>query len=70
MENRSKIFEDVELQTMLDEDTKTTPRNWTLVNKLFPIGYERWERFRRPVDGYHDIWTNGKAQKHTRYFDR
>ena len=24
-----------------------------LINKLFPIGYERWERFRRQVDGYH-----------------
>ena len=27
--------------------------NWTLVNELFSIGYERWERFRRLVDGYH-----------------
>ena len=25
----------------------------TLVDMLFSIGYERWERFRRPVDGYH-----------------
>ena len=27
--------------------------NWTLVNELFQIGYKRWERFRRTVDGYH-----------------
>ena len=27
--------------------------NWALVNKLFSIDYERWERFRRPVVGYH-----------------
>ena len=27
--------------------------NRALDNKLFPIGYESWERFRRPVDGYH-----------------
>ena len=24
-----------------------------LVKKLLPIDYERWKRFRRPLDGYH-----------------
>ena len=42
--------------------TKTIPKhknnsssNWALVDKLFPIGHERWERFGRPVDGYHKL---------------
>ena len=34
--------------------------NWALVNKLFPIDYERWERFRRPINGYHTSWTTSK----------
>ena len=29
-----------------------SPSNWVLVNKLLSIGYEKWERFRRSVDGY------------------
>ena len=28
--------------------------------KVVPIGYERWERFRSPVDGYHMSWTTDK----------
>ena len=51
-----KKFEDVELQALLnDGDSQTqnnSASNWTLVNKLFPIGYERWERFGRAVDGW------------------
>ena len=49
-----KKFKDMELQVLLDEDDSETQKqsNWALVNKLFAIGYERWERFRRPVDGY------------------
>ena len=37
---------------MIRKHKNNSPSNWALVNKLFPIGYERWERFRRPVDGY------------------
>ena len=33
---------------------------FALVNKPFPIGYERWERFRRRVDRYHTSWTTDK----------
>ena len=35
-------------------------RKWALAKKLFPIDYERWERFRRPVDGYYMSWTTVK----------
>ena len=38
---------------MIRKYKNNSPKNWELVNKLFPIGYERWERFKRPVDGYH-----------------
>lgn len=27
--------------------------NFELVNELFPIAYEKWERFRKPVHRYH-----------------
>ena len=53
-EKPPKKFEDVELQALLGEDESQTKNNWlsnwALVNKQFPIRYERWERFRRPVD--------------------
>ena len=54
---RPKKFEDVELQALLVEDDSqaqnNSSSNWALVNKLFPIDYERWESFRRSIDGYH-----------------
>ena len=37
-----------------------SPSNWMLVNNMFSIGYERWERLRRLVDGYPVSWTIGK----------
>jgi len=40
----------VELQALLDEDDSA------LVNKLFPIAYKRWERFRKSADGCHMNW--------------
>ena len=52
-----KKFENVELQVLSSEDdsqtTNNSPSNWTLVNKLFPINHERWERFRRLIYGHH-----------------
>ena len=41
------------LAKMIRKHKNNLPRNWPLVNKLFPICYERWERFSTPVDGYH-----------------
>ena len=38
---------------MIRKHKNNSPSNWELVNELFPIGYEKWERYRRPVDGYH-----------------
>ena len=38
---------------MIRKHDNNLPSNWALVNKLFPLGYERWERFRRLVDEYH-----------------
>ena len=38
-------------------DTKTIRR---AIERLFPIGYKRWERFRRKVEGYHMSWTINK----------
>ena len=57
---------------MIRKHENNSPSNWILVIKLFRIDYERWERFRRPVDGYHTSWTtaNGKAQKRKWHFAR
>ena len=61
-----KQFEDAELRELLDEDVRghknNSPSNWALDDKLFLIGYKRWERFRRPIDGYHLCWTTGKGK--------
>jgi len=46
-EKPPKKYEDVELQALLDEDDSA------LENKLFPIAYKRWERFRKSADGCH-----------------
>ena len=35
---------------------------WALVNKLFSISHERWERFGRTVDGYHVSRMTGKLK--------
>ena len=45
---------------MIRKHKNNSLRNWALVNKLFPIGYERWKRFKRPVDGDHMSWTKDK----------
>ena len=38
---------------MIRKHKNNSLSKWALVNKLFSIGYERWERFRRSVDGYY-----------------
>ena len=38
---------------MIHKHINNSPSNWTLVNKMFPVGYERWKRFRGPVNWYH-----------------
>ena len=57
---------------MIRKHKNNPPSNYVLLNKLFPIGYERFERFRRPIDGCHMSWTTDKwkTQKHMRYFVR
>ena len=52
---------------------KNNPRsNWALIHKPFIISYERGQRFRRAVDGYHVSWTIGKWKiaKHKCHFAR
>ena len=36
---------------MIRKHKNNSPGNWALVNKLFPICYEIWKRFRIPLDG-------------------
>ena len=36
---------------MIHKHKNNSQSNWGLVNKLFPIAYEKWERFRKSVDG-------------------
>ena len=38
---------------MIRKHKNNSPNNWALVNKLFPTGHEKWERFRKSIDGYH-----------------
>ena len=45
---------------MIRKHKNNSPSNWMLVNKLFPISHKRWERFGRPIDGYHVNWITGK----------
>ena len=52
---------------MIRKHKNNSPSNWALVNNLFPIGYERWERFRRAVDGYHMSWTVDKWKSTKRH---
>ena len=57
----AKKLEVVKLQALLEQlsgkmirkHKNNSPSNWVSVNKLFPVGYERWERFKTPIDGYH-----------------
>ena len=53
-------FVDVELRALLDEEDSQTQQQ-QLAEQL-GVGYERWERFRRPVYGYHVCWTTGKEK--------
>ena len=57
---------------MIHRHKNNAPNNWASVKKVFPIGYGRWERFRRPVDG--TTWVERqpkwKAQQHMWYFVR
>ena len=58
---------------MIHKHKNNSQSNWALVNKLFPIAYERWERFRKSSDGCHMNWTrdrNGEAQKYMWNFAR
>ena len=38
---------------MIRKHINNSPSNWALVNILFTVSYERWERFRRLIGGYH-----------------
>ena len=56
---------------MSSKHKNNSTSNWTLVKKRFPIGHERWERFRRPVDEYHKSSTTGKwksAKTHLTFY--
>jgi len=39
--------------------------NWALVNKLFPIAYERWKRFRKSADECHINERQMERRKNT-----
>ena len=46
---------------MIHKHKNNSQSNWALViNKLFPITYERWERFRKSADGCHMNWTRDR----------
>ena len=67
--NRQK-FKDVELQVllmMIRKHKNNSPSNWALVNKLFSIGYERWERFGRLVDAFHMIGKGKSVKTHVKF---
>ena len=57
---------------MIHKHKNNSQSNWALINKLFPIAYERWERFRKSADEYTWVeWeTDGEAQKHMCNFAR
>ena len=38
---------------MIRKHKNNSRSNRPLVKKLLPIGYQRWERFKFPIDGYH-----------------
>ena len=60
MENRQRNSKMWYWTKITRKHKNNSPSNWALVNKLFPLGYERWERFRRLIDWYHISWTTGK----------
>ena len=47
---------------MICKHRNNSPNNWTLVNKLFPIGHKRWEILRRLIDGSYRSWTADKSK--------
>ena len=55
---------------MIHKHKNNSQSNWTLINKLFPIVYERWERFRKSADECHMNWTRDKwrgAKTHVKF---
>ena len=55
---------------MIHKHKNNSQSNWALVNKLFPIAYERWERFRKSADGCHLNWTRDRwrgAKTHVKF---
>ena len=55
---------------MIHKYKNNSQSNWALVNKLFPIAYERWERFRKSADGCHMNWTRDRwrsAKTHVKF---
>ena len=53
---------------MIHKHKNNSQSNWALVNKLFPIAYERWERFRKSAVRCHMNWmreTDGERRKNT-----
>ena len=47
---------------MIHKHKNNSQSNWALVNKLFPIAYERWERFRKSADGCYMNWTRDRCK--------
>ena len=53
---------------MIHKHKNNSQSNWALVNKLFPIAYERWEIFRKSADAaWIERETDGEAQKHVKF---
>ena len=44
---------------MIHKHKNNSQSNWAF-NKLFPIAYERWERFRKSADECHMNWTRDR----------
>ena len=56
---------------MIHKHKNNSQSNWALVNKLFPIAYERWERFRKAADECHMNWTRDRwrrAKTHVKFY--
>ena len=56
---------------MIRKYKNNSPSNLALVDELFTVGYERWERFRRTIDDYHVSLTTGRwksAKTHVTFY--
>ena len=50
---------------MIHKHKNNSQSNWALVNKLFPIAYERWKRFRKSADECHMNERQMERRKNT-----